>query len=113
MANDQRRYRRFDVARKARLRKAKEAESEATKQGLVKDLSVSGVSVYGLEQPPGFDEGDPVDVEVLGMKPRHGQVVRVIDDCIAIDFGLDDEEEHDAIAELGIVTGELSKLIDN
>ena len=109
MADDHRRYPRFDVERKARLQKTDADDDRTT--GIVKDLSASGVSVCGLEQPDGFDEGDPVDVEVLGMKPRHGQVVRVIEDCVAVDFGLDEEDEHDAIAELGIVTGELSRIL--
>lgn len=111
---DSRRYPRFEVAREARVVRhgSGRSESDGSAVGKVVNLSASGVSLFDFDEEMGFDEGDPVDVEVSGMQPRHGRIVRIIDDSLAIDFNLQDDDEHGAIAELGVVTGELSSLFD-
>jgi hypothetical protein len=114
LKQDSRRYPRFDVTRTARVRRIGEngdAVPSAEAVGTVANLSASGVSLADVEPDLGLATGDAVDVDVDGMQPRQGRVVRADGGVLAVDFGLDDDGEQSAFAELGVVTGELSRLL--
>lgn len=114
MADETRRYPRFDVTRTATVTKLDD-EGQPTDPpvtGPVANVSASGVSLSDPGTETQFQIDDVVRVSVDGMQSRDGRVVRATETLLAIDFGLEANDEHKAIAEIGVISGELSGLLD-
>ncbi|OFX09054.1 MAG: hypothetical protein A2516_11725 [Alphaproteobacteria bacterium RIFOXYD12_FULL_60_8] len=68
-------------------------------KGRVRDLSAGGVSIV-LDGPPKGRPGDEIEVDIEHFGRFSGDVIRIMDEGLAMDFDLDEEGESRMIAEL-------------
>ena len=89
---DRRQHPRYEVSKKARTRSNGE-----THDGRIKDISAGGAAIRTEAK---WEKDRVVEVDIEDMEPLEGTVARSLDDGIAVEFDLDEDDEERLLAEM-------------
>ena len=90
---DRRQHSRFKVAKTVRA-----SSNGEEHHGSIKDISISGVAISTEAR---WEKDRVVEVDIDDMEPLEGTVARSLEDGIAIEFDLDEDDEDRLLAEMG------------
>ena len=91
-AGERRRHPRYPVSRKAKARSNGEVH-----HGRLKDISATGAAIHAGVR---WEKDRVVELDIENMEPLEGTVARSLEDGIAIEFDLDQEDEDRLLAEM-------------